>query len=128
MTNVDALKILYVAFGGNVDDISSATTNVEVLNAIATKFEGTGTALTISDAINNIAEVAGAISKSGIALEVATVTPTKTKQTLVPSEGSDGFGTVTVNGVTAGIDSNITAGNIKNGVTILGVTGTYTGA
>ena len=34
---------------------------------------------------------------------------------------------VTVAAVTAAIDDNITAGNIKDGVTILGVTGTYDG-
>lgn len=32
---------------------------------------------------------------------------------------------MTVSGVTAAIDQNITASNIKDGVTILGVTGTY---
>ena len=34
---------------------------------------------------------------------------------------------MTVNAVTSSIDSNITAGNIKKDVVILGVTGTYEG-
>ena len=37
--------------------------------------------------------------------------------------GAVGYKRITVNPVTSSIDSNIQAGNIKNGVTILGVTG-----
>lgn len=65
-----------------------------------------------------------------------TVTPknynrTVTAQTVpstwaVPS-GYSGHGNISVNAVTASIDANIQAGNIKSGVTILGVTGTYGG-
>ncbi len=52
-----------------------------------------------------------------------------TVQQIVTADSSyTGLGTVTVNEVTSGIDSNITAGNIKNGVTILGVTGSYSGS
>ena len=36
-----------------------------------------------------------------------------------------GLNTVTIPGVTASIDSNIVSGNIKNGVQILGVNGSY---
>lgn len=35
MTNLDALKNLYVANGGNLADINDATTSAEVINAIA---------------------------------------------------------------------------------------------
>lgn len=42
-------------------------------------------------------------------------------------DGSLGYSHVTVNPVTASIDSNITSQNIVDGVTILGVTGTYQG-
>lgn len=56
-----------------------------------------------------------------------TITPTKTLQTFnVPSNYS-GHGQVKVNAVTSSIDANIQAGNIKNGVTILNVTGNYSG-
>lgn len=128
MTNVEALKLLYIAFGGSADDVVLLTTNVEVLNAIAENFSGTSTAVTISEAIANIAEVADAIGKSKMILATKTITPTKSKQTLTPvSDNADGYGTVVVNAVTAAIDSNIAAGNIKHGVTILGVTGTYEG-
>lgn len=45
-----------------------------------------------------------------------------------PSPGKVGFKVVNVPYVTAAIDANITAGNIKKDVTILGVTGNYEGS
>lgn len=60
-------------------------------------------------------------------LTTLNVTPTTSAQTLTPSEG-DGWNEVDVAAVTSAIDANITAGNIKNGVTILGVQGTYSGS
>ena len=52
-----------------------------------------------------------------------TVSPSTTSQTLRPSSEYTGYGVVNVNPVTASIDSDITANNIKTGVEILGVTG-----
>lgn len=124
MTNVDALKTLYTAIGGS-SDLSDVNTIVGVLNAIAVKLGGTGGSLTNADAIADIATVAG----SAIAtLEDKTVTPSTSEQTITAGTGYNGLGTVTVSAVTSAIDSNIKASNIKNGVTILGVEGTYTGA
>lgn len=60
-------------------------------------------------------------------LEDVNVTPTTSAQTVAHGEGYDGIGTVSVAAVTSAIDANITAENIKSGVTILGVEGTYTG-
>lgn len=51
------------------------------------------------------------------------VTPSTSAQTITASGGVDGYSPVNVSAVDAGIDANITAGNIKSGVTILGVTG-----
>lgn len=45
--------------------------------------------------------------------------------TLTPSSGKVGLASVTVPRVTAAIDANITAENIKKDVVILGVTGSY---
>ena len=59
--------------------------------------------------------------------QAKTITPTTSSQSISVPSGYSGFGTLTVNAVTSSIDSNIKAGNIKNGVTILGVTGTYSG-
>ena len=61
-------------------------------------------------------------------LEIAEVDPSTTRQTVLPSSGKIGLSRVQVNEVTSDIDANITAGNIKKDVTILGVTGSYEGS
>lgn len=48
------------------------------------------------------------------------ITPTTADQLITPSSGYNGLEEVTVKG-----DENLVAGNIKNGVTIFGVTGTF---
>ena len=53
------------------------------------------------------------------------VTPSTSAQTITAPEGTDGYSPVNVSAVTASIDANIQAGNIKKDVTILGVTGSY---
>lgn len=123
MTNVEALKALYVALGGNTADVAGATTNVDVLNAIAKLFDGDDDAVTNVEAIVNIAAVGGAIVPTK---QTKTVTPTTSKQNVTADSGKV-LEKVTVNAVTAAIDANIVAGNIKSGVTILGIEGTYTG-
>lgn len=62
MTNVEALKALYVALGGDAADVAEYTTITEVLNAIAAKYDGDDTANTNAEAIANIAAVAGSIT------------------------------------------------------------------
>lgn len=61
MTNVEALKALYAALGGDADDVENASTIVEVLNAIAAKYDGADDAIINPDAIANITEVVGSI-------------------------------------------------------------------
>jgi hypothetical protein len=51
------------------------------------------------------------------------VTPTTSAQVIVAPAGTDGYSPVNVAAVTSSIDANIIAGNIKSGVSILGVTG-----
>lgn len=63
-------------------------------------------------------------TKADPVLQSKTITPTKLNQTITPDAGYDALSSVIVNGVTSDIDSNITAGNIKEGVSILGITGT----
>ena len=58
--------------------------------------------------------------------ETATVTPSTSQQTITPTSPHNGLTEVTVNAVDSTIDSNITAGNIKSGVSILGVNGSVT--
>ena len=60
-------------------------------------------------------------------IEELNVTPSTSAQTITAPSGTDGYSPVNVSAVTSSIDANIQAGNIKDGVTILGVQGTYTG-
>lgn len=55
---------------------------------------------------------------------ITTITPSTSLQTVTPSTGYV-FSQVTVPAVTSSIDANISGGNIKSGVSILGITGTY---
>lgn len=66
------------------------------------------------------------VTISAIQTETKSATPTTSQQTINATTGRY-MTSVTVGAVTSAIDSNITAGNIKSGVTILGVEGTYTG-
>lgn len=55
------------------------------------------------------------------------VTPSTSSQLIQADSGYTGLSSVNVSAVTSSIDNNIASGNIKNGVTILGVEGTYQG-
>lgn len=124
MSNVEALKALYAALGGETSTVAGASTVVDVLNEISKLFSGDDDATLNAEAINNIAAVASALVPKPS--QDKTVTPTTSEQTITADSGKV-LGTVTVSAVTAAIDDNIVAGNIKDGVTILGVTGTYDG-
>lgn len=58
-----------------------------------------------------------------IELQDKEVEPTINEQVITADKGFSGLGTVKVGAVTSDIDENITARNIRGGVTILGVTG-----
>lgn len=58
--------------------------------------------------------------------DLLTITPSTTLQEFTSDSIYHGYSPVKVNPVTSNIDPNIVAGNIKNGVNILGVTGTCT--
>ncbi|MBO4718976.1 MAG: hypothetical protein J5658_03780 [Prevotella sp.] len=67
------------------------------------------------------------VTVDAIQTETKSATPSTSQQTVTPTSGKY-LTQVTVNAVTNAIDANITAGNIKKDVTILGVTGTYEGS
>lgn len=68
------------------------------------------------------------VTVDGVALQAKTVTPSTSQQVIIPDGGYLGLNTVTVNAVDSNIDSNIQAENIKSGINILGVEGTYGGS
>jgi hypothetical protein len=124
MTNVEALKAVYVALGGDTADVANALTIVNVLNAISDLLDGADDAITNPEAIANIAAVASGVAPKPT--QDKTVAPKTTSQEVTADTGKV-LSKVTVEAVTASIDANIVPGNIKSGVTILGVEGTYTG-
>lgn len=65
--------------------------------------------------------------KGDIELDTLNVTPTTNAQSITPLDPVKGWDEVNVSAVTSNIDSNIQAENIKSGVSILGVTGNYSG-
>lgn len=118
---VDAAHLLsgYTAHGANgapitgscAFDADTSGDTLQIAEALTGKtFHARGTAYTGTMANNGA--VAGTIS-------------TKAGQYTVPQGYHDGSGTVTIASTE---QAKIIAGNIKSGVQILGVTGTYTGA
>lgn len=78
--------------------------------------------------VTNYASASVSVASGAPVINSLNVTPTTSAQTITPGSGVDGFAPVNVAAVTSSIDANIVAGNIKNGVEILGVTGTYGGS
>ena len=125
---------------GNINNqsktVAPATTSVEVkpdtgytgldkvtVNAVTSAIDANIAAGNIKSGVTILGVSGSVVELSG---ETANVTPTTTEQVITPTTGN-GLTSVTVAGVTSAIDANIIAENIKQGVTILGVTGSYTG-
>ena len=100
MTNVEALKALYVALGNEAADVENANTIVDVLNAIAAKYEGKDDATTNSEGIENITAVLDNIIPEP-----------------VPSENNAKFAATPA---AFGISTNMKSIDIPNGVTSIG--------
>lgn len=105
-------------------DISTTSTALsDIKQAIINKgVTPTGDITTYANAIGNISG-----GGSSPVINSLSVTPSTTAQTITAPAGTDGYSPISVSAVTSDIDSNIVAGNIKDGVTILGVTGDYSG-
>lgn len=120
MTNADSLKAIVTALGGT----PSGTTNAALIAEIAALLGSASAGGSNADALTALA--AAATGKTFGTGQTKTATPKTTSQEVKPDSGKV-LTKVTVSAVTAAIDENIVAGNIKSGVTILGVEGTYTG-
>lgn len=121
MTNADSLRAIITALGGT----PAGTTNADLIQEIASLLGSEAASSSNSVALANLA--AALTGKTIGTGQTKTATPKTTKVEVTPDTGKV-LTKVTVSAVTAAIDANIVAGNIKSGVTILGVEGTYTGA
>lgn len=103
--------------------------NTNLTNAY-TAVDGKGGTLPQAQNFDNLATAISSIPSGGSTpvIESLSVTPTTSSQIITASGGVDGYSPITVNAVDNTIDSNIIAGNIKSGVNILGVTGSYEGS
>lgn len=96
---------------------------------LRTAIQAKGVTVPASANIDDYPDYVDAIQQGGGGgtYQAKTATPTTSQQVIRPDTGYDALSQVTIGAVTSAIDSNITAGNIKDGVTILGVEGTYSG-
>lgn len=119
-------KGVTVSSSAKLDDyadlIDSITTTPSLQSKTATPSTSQQT-ITADNGYDGLSQV----TVGAIQTETKTATPTTSQQTINATSGKF-MTSVTVGAVTSSIDANITAGNIKSGTTILGVTGSYTGA
>ena len=92
------------------------------VNAVTSSIDSDIKATNIKSGVNILGVNGSVVELNG---QTKTVSPTTSEQTITPDSPKNGLTSVTVEAVTSSIDSNITAGNIKDGVTILGVTGNF---
>lgn len=105
------------------NDINTTSTALsDIKDAIIAK------GVTPSGNITTYATAISQISGGSAVIDSLSITPTTSAQTITASGGVDGYSPINVSAVTSSIDANIQAENIKNGVTILNVTGNYTGS
>lgn len=91
-------------------------------NTIATTANITNDKIVLGENIFGVQGTAMVMRGTNLDVNLST-----TAQSITPTSPYTGFTVVNIPAVTASIDNNIVAGNIKNGVTILGVTGNYEG-
>ena len=113
----------HVFSGGSV--IVAVPSDIHNQEKTALFVSNTTTEITADSGYSGLSKVAIQVAVPDPVLQSKEVNPSLTTQTITADEGYDALERVTVTKVTPDIDPNITAGNIKRGTTILGVTGTY---
>lgn len=122
-----------IVANGNVDVTNYATAAVAVptssgnLQGKSVSYSTNGTRVVTPDSgysgLSSIT-IEVAVSET-LRLETKEVTPSSTAISVNPSAGYDGLSSVTVKAVNSDADANFVASNIKSGITIFGVEGTY---
>ena len=113
----------HVFSGGSV--IVAVPSDIHNQEKTALFVSNTTTEITADSGYSGLSKVAIQVAVPDPVLQSKEVNPSLTAQTITADEGYDALERVVVTKVTPDIDPNITAGNIKSGTTILGVTGTY---
>lgn len=99
----------------SADGLSSVTVNPYTLDS------KTVDSSTVQQVVTSSEDGLSSVTVNPYTLDSKSLDPSTVSQTV--NSSADGLSSVSVNAVTSSIDSNIQAGNIKDGVTILGVTG-----
>lgn len=115
----------YAALDYDADGFSSVSVNVEGTEPtlVSKTITVNGTYAASSDNADGYSSVSVDVEPT---IATLSITPTTTAQTYTAPTGTDGYSPVSISAVTSSIDSNISASNIKSGVSILGVQGTVT--
>ena len=79
------------------------------------------------DVIKKDVEVLNIVGTYGSTSQIKYATPSQKEQIIKPDEGIEFLSQVTIQPVTSGIDTDITPINIRRGINILGVEGTFDG-
>ena len=122
-----------IVANGNVDVTNYATAAVAVptssgnLQGKSVSYTLNGTRVITPDAgFSGLSSVTVEIAVSStMRLETKEVEPSTTNVIVNPSQDFDALSSVTVKAINSELDSNFVASNIKSGITIFGVTGTY---
>ena len=113
-TKNDSTLNIPVGLGPNVGPLDASLVPLEVDSS------------TVAQHITPLGDGFSSVDVNPYTVQSFTVDPSTTPQAIIP-ENADAISSVTVNAVDNTIDQNIQAGNIKEGVTILGVEGTFQG-
>ena len=108
-----------VTYDSGFDGLSSVTVEPYVLDS------KTVNSSTAQQVITSSVDGLSSVTVNPYTLDSKTVDPSTSQITV--NSSADGLSSVTVNAVTSSIDANISSSNIKRGVDILGVTGTFDG-